>query len=139
MPFAPPHPCSHPGCGTLARGASRCERHLRQERREIDARRGTAASRGYGSRWAKARRLFLESNPLCVECARSGKVERATVVDHIAPHKGDRDLFWDRGNWQPLCKRCHDRKTATHDGRWGSGLLRGKGKCRLEACMHVRA
>ena len=32
----------------------------------------------------------------------------ATVVDHIIPHKGDSDLFWDESNWQSLCKRCHD-------------------------------
>nr|WP_292832122.1 HNH endonuclease signature motif containing protein [Mesorhizobium sp.] len=28
-------------------------------------------------------------------------------------------LFWDRSNWQPLCKPCHDRKTATSDGGFG--------------------
>lgn len=47
----------------------------------------------------------------------------ATVVDHIIPHKGDQYLFWDRSNWQPLCKLCHDRKTATEDSqftRWQS-------------------
>ncbi|MDU9415206.1 hypothetical protein [Pseudomonas sp. zfem005] len=46
----------------------------------------------------------------------------ATVVDHkVAPRlgaakqSGDPDqiaqswkLFWDRANWQPLCKPCHD-------------------------------
>ena len=40
---------------------------------------------------------------------------RATVVDHIRPHKGNRELFWDRTNWQSLCKQCHDRKTLTED------------------------
>jgi hypothetical protein len=24
-------------------------------------------------------------------------------------------LFWDRDNWQPLCKQCHDKKTARED------------------------
>jgi len=43
----------------------------------------------------------------------------ATVVDHITPHKGDNDLFWDRANWQSLCESCHNRKTAADDmGRW---------------------
>jgi hypothetical protein len=27
-------------------------------------------------------------------------------------------LFWDCGNWQPMCKRHHDSKTA-REGRWG--------------------
>ena len=35
----------------------------------------------------------------------------ATVVDHVIPHRGDRKLFWDEQNWQPLCKECHDKKT----------------------------
>lgn len=30
------------------------------------------------------------------------------MVDHITPHKGDSTLFWDSGNWQSLCKSCHD-------------------------------
>ena len=44
----------------------------------------------------------------------------ATVVDHIIPHKGDMDIFWDEDNWQPLCKRCHDQKTATENGGFGN-------------------
>ncbi len=30
------------------------------------------------------------------------------VVDHVTPHKGNLVLFWDEGNLQALCKRCHD-------------------------------
>ena len=43
------------------------------------------------------------------------KYIKATVVDHITPHRGDKKLFWDEDNWQPLCKRCHDKKTMTED------------------------
>ena len=39
----------------------------------------------------------------------------ATVVDHIKPHRGDKKLFWDRGNWQPLCEHHHNVKTMTED------------------------
>jgi 5-methylcytosine-specific restriction protein A len=67
------------------------------------------APRLYGRRWGKARARFLAAHPLCAMCARSGFTVAATVVDHIAPHKGDLSLFWDEGNWQPLCKPCHDR------------------------------
>jgi 5-methylcytosine-specific restriction protein A len=35
----------------------------------------------------------------------------ATIIDHIIPHRGDKRLFWDRTNWQPICQACHDRKT----------------------------
>nr|WP_313010818.1 HNH endonuclease [Brucella intermedia] len=33
----------------------------------------------------------------------------ASVVDHIQPHRGNKELFWWRGNWQSLCQPCHDR------------------------------
>ena len=32
-------------------------------------------------------------------------------MDHIRAHNGDLRLFWDRSNWQGLCKPCHSRKT----------------------------
>lgn len=44
----------------------------------------------------------------------------AEVVDHIQSHKGDMRLFWDESNWQPLCKRHHDIKTASEDGGFGN-------------------
>jgi len=65
-------------------------------------------TRLYGRRWGKARLWFLRRNPMCVMCQAQGVTELATVVDHIEPHRGDRKLFWDAGNWQALCKRCHD-------------------------------
>lgn len=37
-----------------------------------------------------------------------GELVPATVVDHITPHKGDSDLFWQASNHQALCKHCHD-------------------------------
>ena len=42
-------------------------------------------------------------------------ITMATVVDHIVPHRGDQKLFWDRGNWQPLCEHHHNVKTMTED------------------------
>ena len=82
-------------------------------------RRGTTAERGYGGRWQRARRAYLAAHPLCVRCLSRGITEAATVTDHIVPHRGDSGLKWDRNNWQSLCKRCHDVKTATEDGGFG--------------------
>lgn len=62
----------------------------------------------YGGRWRKARETFLRRHPLCAEHGRRGQVVAASVVDHIVPHRGDQELFWDRANWQALCKPCHD-------------------------------
>lgn len=108
MPRAAPRPCTYPGCRAVST-TGRCERHPRD--REKDARRGTAHQRGYSTRWRKARLAFLAHHPLCAECEREGRITGATVVDHIIPHRGDYALFWNRENWQPLCKQHHDQKT----------------------------
>lgn len=70
----------------------------------------TTASRGYGSRWQRARAEFLRQpeNVCCVMCEEEGRTTLATVVDHRVPHRGDEGLFWDRNNWQALCKAHHD-------------------------------
>ena len=112
MPKAPKRPCRYPGCPNLCDKGVYCSQHMQFS---SDRMRGGAESRGYDARWRKARTAFLQRNPLCNECMKRGKITPATVVDHIIPHRGDRKLFWDESNWQPLCKDCHDRKT-------GSGL-----------------
>jgi 5-methylcytosine-specific restriction enzyme A len=116
--------CRHAGCTVLVDVAGHCEKHAKQKRRDSDERRGTAAERGYGSRWQKARVTYLVRNPLCVECKAEGAVRAATIVDHVEPHKGDQTLFWDTSNWQALCKPHHDRKTAREDGGFGRSTSR---------------
>ena len=69
---------------------------------------GTAAQRGYGSRWQKARASFLAAHPICVMCKAGGTLTPANVVDHVIPHRGDKNLFWDTANWQSLCARHHN-------------------------------
>jgi len=87
-------------------------------------RRPKTAERGYGGKWQRARVAFLMAHPLCVFCEARGIVSVATVVDHIVPHRGDMALFWDRGNWQPLCKLCHD---SVKQSREKSGQVHGCG------------
>lgn len=120
MPTAAPRPCSAAGCGVLVHdGSGRCEKHRKAGRQAMDERRGSSAERGYSYAWQKARAGFLRNHPLCKAHDDKGEVVPATVVDHIVPHRGDRALFWDSSNWQPLCKRCHDIKTAREDGAFG--------------------
>ena len=116
MPYAPLKPCAHPGCPKLVpHGRKYCDTHNAQHKGGED--RPYAYERGYDSRWRKARRRYLDAHPLCTECLKAGRYTRATVVDHIVPHRGDQKLFWDENNWQPLCKECHDLKTGTEDSR----------------------
>lgn len=74
----------------------------------------------YNYRWQKARAGYLAKHPLCAECERNARVAAATDLDHVIPHRGDHELFWDRSNWQGLCHPCHSRKTATEDGGFGN-------------------
>lgn len=118
MPWAAQKPCMKPGCARLSDGGL-CPTHRRARARAYDAERGSAASRGYGPRWRKARKAYLAAHPLCAAHGARGETAAATVVDHMVPHRGDKKLFWNSANWQPLCKPCHDAKTAREDGGWG--------------------
>lgn len=111
------HVCNKCGCHRLTHNTY-CELH-QHLKRQYDDHRESASKRGYNGRWRKASKTYLLSHPFCIRCLQQGKYEKATVVDHITPHKGNQLLFWDRNNWQPLCKQCHDRKTATEDGGFG--------------------
>ena len=114
MPYRPRTPCRHPGCGRLVEyGQKYCAEHKRQHPEHTRS----ASRRGYDSRWQKASRAYLRENPLCAECMRNGRYVQATVVDHVIPHRGDQKLFWDKSNWQALCKPCHDKKTGNEDSR----------------------
>ena len=126
MPKKAQVPCQHPGCPNLCdMGERYCEVHKAEhpsefiDRRKAWTHEGSGASRGYNSKWQKARESYLAAHPLCVECMKSGKYTKGTVVDHIVPHKGNKELFWNRQNWQTLCKECHDRKTLSKDVRRG--------------------
>jgi 5-methylcytosine-specific restriction enzyme A len=110
MPTRPLRPCSQPGCPALVQ-SGRCLVHKREQRRPHDERRGTAHERGYGARWQRVRKTFLAAHPLCRSCEHAGRLTPAKVVDHIVPHRGNMELFWDRANWAPMCAPCHDRKT----------------------------
>ena len=92
MPSRPNTPCRHPGCVALVPyGQKYCEAHKPLHPEEVRS----AAGRGYGRAWQKARKRYLEAHPLCIECMKEGKYVKATDVDHIIPHRGDKKLFWD--------------------------------------------
>lgn len=60
------------------------------------------------AQWKRLRQWVLSQEPLCRYCAAAGRTTAAEVVDHIRPHKGDRKLFYDCRNLQPLCRNHHD-------------------------------
>lgn len=76
------------------------------ERREAWEKRTKAARAIYHTpEWRRARDAYLRANYACVACGKA-----ANTVDHIKPHRGDPELFWDARNWQPMCFLCHQAK-----------------------------
>lgn len=115
MAEKPLRPCRHAGCPELTRDGW-CPKH-----RPRHQRRASADYHGWYMLpiWTKRLRpAQLLREPWCRECARVYPPDdprhrtRATVVDHIVPHRGDWEKFIDPANHQSLCKWHHDQKTA---------------------------
>ncbi|MFV2064255.1 MAG: HNH endonuclease [Chloroflexota bacterium] len=90
-------------------------------RKGRDARRPSAAARGYGSRWRRGLRARqLRREPICqyVEPNTGARCSRpATDSDHVVPKRlGGEDALC---NLQSLCHAHHSMKTASETG-WGS-------------------
>jgi 5-methylcytosine-specific restriction enzyme A len=75
----------------------------------------------YGRRWGKKRAAQLTEEPFCRLCDAAGRITRATVADHIEPHRDDPVKFW-AGELQSLCETCHN---AVKQAQEKSGTLRG--------------
>lgn len=115
MPVKAPRLCA---CGHRVASGARCKCEAAADaarKARHDRRRPSSSARGYSGKWDKARDTYLKQHPFCVRCGQA-----AAVVDHIVPHRGDQRLFWDKGNWQPLCVNCHSsakqREERKHHG-----------------------
>lgn len=111
------HICATVGCPAVIPRAGRCPDCKGNAERE----RGTAASRGYDSRWARRRLAYLKRHPICVRC---GGI--ANVADHYPTSRrelltlGVPDPDADH-RLRPLCTPCHGTETARHQpGGWNS-------------------
>jgi 5-methylcytosine-specific restriction endonuclease McrA len=93
------------------------KRHTASQVPSHEARRGSAQERGYNWTWQKVRADYLRNNPLCVYCEREGRYRSAQVVDHIEPHRGNQELFWNPDNWQSLCLRHHNSAKKREENR----------------------
>lgn len=125
MPLALARTCSTVGCAEF----QPCPVHDRTLTWEQG--RGSAARRGYGTRWTKYRRWFMDElfrqkvprAGLCgsrlpgtpqtsdSRCALEGLIVLGTLVDHIVPVTGPDDPgFYDPLGHQLLCGPCHQAK-----------------------------
>lgn len=82
------------------------------------------------SNWHRLRYRVLSRNPLCKFCGSKGLIVEASVVDHINPHKGDINKFFDINNLQSLCAHCHNstKQRLEKSGEFGcdiNGFVKG--------------
>ncbi len=59
----------------------------------------------------------MREDPLCVMCLAKGVTKAVEIVDHVVPHKGNRELFFSYANTQSLCKACHDGEKQRMEAR----------------------
>ncbi|PLW77080.1 HNH endonuclease [Cohaesibacter celericrescens] len=67
--------------------------------------------------WKRIRARRLAADPLCVMCLADGVTKAAEIVDHVVPHKGDRELFYSYANTQSLCATHHNRDKQRMEAR----------------------
>ncbi len=108
MPSKPKVRCQ---CGKIRRPDERCACGGTPGRFG-DPRRGSAASRGYGSDWSKFRNAYLSLHPLCSSCESQGRVVVAAELHHLIPIRLAPSRRLDPTNCVGLCKRCHAGVTA---------------------------
>lgn len=113
MPIAPRRLCA---CGEKVEAGTYCACQIQRQRERPSAR-----QRGYDWEWQVERAAFLKVHRVCAECGS----RPATVVHHIIPHRGNRQLFRDRSNWAAVCKPCHDGPIQSRERlRYGTGRAR---------------
>ena len=96
-----------------------------ERQRDAERRAALATRKLYSTaRWQKLRAIELAEERLCRRCLEEGVATIATVRDHVHPHNGDVDKFWN-GERQSLCKTHHDsakQREEADRGRGGSNL-----------------
>jgi len=66
------------------------------------------------TRWRRKAKNQLNREPLCKLCAMLGRDTPGTVADHIEPHHGNADKFWN-GELQSVCAPCHSAVKAMQE------------------------
>jgi 5-methylcytosine-specific restriction protein A len=74
------------------------------------------------ARWKRMRVHQLSCEPLCRMCKQRDVIRGACVADHVVPHKGSEQLFFNDRNLQSLCRDCHTITKARQEHR---GYLQG--------------
>lgn len=104
--------------------------------RDYELRRGTAASRGYDARWARASAGNLRAHPLCLGCLALGRTVAASLTDHVLPAAAFPASFWEPGNWQSSCTWHHSAVKQQLEAMFAAGTI-GADALRLDSAAAV--
>jgi 5-methylcytosine-specific restriction protein A len=109
--------CKYPACRrTVDKNEGYCKEHKwsktekEQRKKQYNGYKYTYSTSYQNRKWRAFRLRYLKYYPYCTICG-----EKSEVIDHIIPHRGDEQLFWNERNYMPLCKKCHDTKTGLFD------------------------
>lgn len=113
--------CSTPGCNELTETVGLCQKCTIKKKPNPTGEKSPTVLKWMNSARFRNRRKSWITGKCCAICRDEGRpLARATVLEHKIAHQGDYDLFWDEDNWQPACKSCANRKTASQDGGFGN-------------------
>ncbi|SFP84637.1 Recombinase [Butyrivibrio proteoclasticus] len=115
MPRRALHPCQHPGCPNICEGRY-CDAHKMMHPNND---RMNAAERGYGSKWQKARKRFLDrpENFFCLECKKEGVFTRAINKGQVNQYyvEGNHEAIIDTETWEAVQEELKRREDFMRD------------------------
>lgn len=95
------------GCRELVKGDGWCDAHRPEQ--FLGCADKNRKRKFTGRALQQLRESWFRHHPLCVQCAKDGRLAAARQLDHVIPlHLGGID---DVQNIQGLCKPCHDAKS----------------------------
>lgn len=119
VPNRIPRPCSGsstcPEPGTIH---GKCQAHATEAEARRNETRADNLDVYRSPRWRTESKKYLRLNPWCSGYPEPGSCfSAATDVDHVEPIGTPGVDPFDPANWQPLCHRCHSKKTGTENRR----------------------
>jgi len=108
MPSVPsPNKCNFLGCKEAKSfGTNSCEKHGGKRSEKY----GHNAKLYNSTAWKSIRAGIQSRNPICAACLSRGIITPTEAIDHVFPHKQDRNKFL-INLFQGLCIACHTQKT----------------------------
>ncbi|PZU87336.1 MAG: HNH endonuclease [Chelatococcus sp.] len=70
----------------------------------------------WSAEWRAKAKAQLAKEPWCSRCAQQGRQVKATIANHLVPHRGNARLFWE-GALESVCKPHHDSAIQSEERR----------------------